>query len=778
MKIPITRETMAQCVSVTLMSAAALASMVALYLAQPTLARMHERAREQRDSLVPDLIERAAAIAASGRRREAQRDLRHALAYARTESERLQAGEAMGHLLRQMAEGGDAKHRIAASGYLRAAVALTDDSATRFRCYRALMDLDVKAQDYDVLMKDGEAARRACSSISEQRETVMWELDQAMGTGRWRHLSKLIAIASRIEGDAEWEDAIALRRAQITARMLRAYLADAPSNIDIDATAFQRTPGIPHGLAGHVGTNVIAMFDANFTNISSSVLDSLSRVSESESDTFSTGAFYEQGCLLYALGQDEAARDCFDSVLLHEDDRFLPDISIIVADICSRNEEHEEALPWIRTFLARFQEPGPPGWKSILERIVERAKRDGHGALAVECMTYCAEQDAIDASFRIDCLVDSAGILQAAHQDDEAVACLRRALALGAVDDQRRAEVLFALAGIHQANSRFAAAKDSIVQYLTEFDYGACTDDALYRLFDIELDSTTNGMAIVETAAAAIAYAPEDPRVQLALMAMGRNLEAVGLSAAAAQQYNKAGLLHYLRAGGATDGTTEIQHEFAVEAVSGNARCLLAGRCYGEAEQLLRTLCNQLPEGKLRSAAALAWADSAFEQGQFAEARRRLQLVRDTDMAPAERCRLLVRRASLADVPAAGTSAVSSRVLATLDSLATGAPEGAVTDAYRDLFRQYAERSDESNMRATLERAISIGGVDRRVIDMMLHDVSRMTLVSQGPSAFVQSVSEFGKQTGTTLPAEDPLLRLAELATQLNASRETVAEVL
>jgi len=147
-------------------------------------------------------------------------------------------------------------------------------------------------------------------------------------------------------------------------------------------------------------------------------------------------------------------------------------------------------------------------------------------------------------------------------------------------------------------------------------------------------------------------------------------------------------------------------------------------------------------------------------------------------MAPAERCRLLVRRASLADVPAAGTSAVSSRVLATLDSLATGAPEGAVTDAYRDLFRQYAERSDESNMRATLERAISIGGVDRRVIDMMLHDVSRMTLVSQGPSAFVQSVSEFGKQTGTTLPAEDPLLRLAELATQLNASRETVAEVL
>jgi tetratricopeptide (TPR) repeat protein len=752
MKKPIMREIVAQCIAVTLMSAAALASMMAIYVAQPTLVRMHERAREQRDCLVPDLIKRAAGSAADGRCGEAQHDLRQALAYADSDSEILQAGEAMGHLLVQMAAEGDAKHRIAASGYLHAVLALTDDGATHFRCYRAMMDLDVMAQDYDGLMQDGKAARMACSTLAEVREPVMCELDHLMGTGRWQHVDKLIAIARRLDGDAEWDDAIELHRARNVASVLRAYRAAAPADTDINTPAYQK--------------------------LCSDVLDQFNRLRESECVTVVTAAFYEQGCLQYALGQDEAARDCFDWVLEHEDARYLSGISIMVADICSRNGENTEALPWLKAFLARFEAPGPQGWQSILKRVIERAKREDHGEFAVECMTYCAEQEAIDASFRIDCLVDSAEILQAAQHDAGAIACLKWALTLGPVDEERRAKVLFALADMHQANSRFAAATQAFVQYLTEFDYGAYTDDALYRLFDIELDASTNGMAIVEAAAAAIAYAPEDPRVLSALMSMGRNLEAMGLSAAAAQQYNKAGLLHFLRVGGATGGSTEVQDEFAVEAVSGNARCLLAERCYGDAEQLLRTLCNQLTEGKLRSAAALAWADAAFDQGQFAEARRRLQLVRDTDMDPAERWRLLVRRASLADVPAEGTSAVSSRVLGTLDELAADAPAEVVTDAYRDLFRQYAEQSDESNMRATFKRAISVDGVDPRVLDVMRHDVSRMALLSQGTSAFVQCVSEFVRQTVTTLPAEDPLFRLAELATQLNASRETVAEVL
>ncbi len=778
MKTRITREIIAQCVSVALMSAAALVSMVGIYIAQPTLARIHERSREQSDRVVPDLITRAARLAASGRCNAAQRDLRRALAYARNDAERTQVGEAMGQLLRQMAVAGDAKQRLASAGYLRASIAITDDIAVRSRCYKALMELDVLAQDYDALLKDGEAARMACTNMYERRETVIWELDKVMEAGRWEHVAMLIAIAGRIDGDAEWDDAVALRRAQIGSRVLRAHQADAPRELDIDVTACRKTPGIPHGLAGHVGTNIVAMLDGNFTNICSSVLERLSRVTESESIAIASTAYYEQGCLLYTLGLYGAARDCFDEVLLHEDSRFLPNISIMVADICSRNRTHEEALSWIRTFLARFEEPGPQGWRSILERIAGRAKRDGRGAFAVECLTYCAEQAVIDASFRIECLLESARILHAARHDDEAIARLKQALALGPVNEQNRSSVLFLLADIHQANSRSDDARNSIVQYLREFDYGTYTYDALYRLFDIEAEASTNAIAIVETAAAAIAYEPDDTRVQSALMAMGRNLEAMGLPDAAAEQYNKAGLLHYLRAGGATSGTAQIQDAFAVEAVNGNARCLLASRFYGEAEQMLRTLCNQLPDGKLRSAAALAWADAAFEQRQFAEAKRRLQLVRDADMAPAERCHLLVRRASFADSPAAGTNAAPARVLSTLDALAAEAPTDVVIEAYQSLFRQYAARQDERNMRATLERVARIDGVDPRVIDMMLHDISRMALVSQGTSGFVQCVSELGRQAGTKRTADNSLYRLAELATQLNASHETACEAL
>ncbi len=684
-------------------------------------------ARRASEQVPYERLARAQEAARIGKKDDARRLFRGALDAAVTSVARRDAALAYAEFLyRESATDTD---RIVARQYARSVAGSDTRPAARLRALRLLADIEGAFTNVAQVLA---ITREALPWVAEPDGRADWLLtafQTVLDHGAYADAAPLLAELTTLPLDTRRASAVELAKARLAHRSATDDVwAQARAAAHLERTHVLRSSWADEADAAY--QRVLATGDV----------------------TLRGEAAFRRAELLLQIGRPDQALAQLERMAREElrwrEDKMW-DLTIRLAEIQGQAARAAELLsafvrrfPWNDVPRARFL--------SLLRQMADRGYREAALDYADRYLRMPAAREVRPAL-----LLWAAETAETNGEPQRAEAYYRELWQLRPEETYARAAAC-ALARRAQARGCPDEASAIFSDFLARFPHAEKKGEMLLLLYENERRRPLSWLTRVNIALAAAQDIPEDPRVCDVLLDLARWLEDIGLYAMALQYYQKVPLLGYTAEGGEKPQSDPQVLHVIHRALLGSARCYLRMGERLKADHLFRELCSEREAGLVRSEAACHWTFMAIHAGQQAEARRRLALVHESDLAPELRARLRAETAllDLATAPQPDDAALQ-RFFEALSSLHAEEQRQWVVRAYRTCLDRLEALRAVENAKTFLEQAAHSPYASLLPMTEFYCRVARLILEESGLdalAAYMRQVSPAFKRLGVLKP--------------------------
>ncbi len=690
------------------------------------------------------------------------RYLRLAFDNAREPDTRNEASLVMGEYVLARARQDPTHHAIAARQYLWAVLDVETRPENCIRAYKALIAANYLMKDFNGLQDACKKALELITDNDERSRILLLQIDLCLEKGTWTELQQLLAQAGPLRNNPLWHNEFTLRETMGNEQvLLRNNWFDEwkedKSRLASESNPLKDAADADKALRAALLEQTLLQFQD---------------MAESGPALLAAEAFFRTGRLYFHEGLYERARIAFGDFLRLEPVIHQADTLLMMTKTARKLGRMPEAEEMISTFLLQF--PWGTAAENEFIAVVDEAILQGRLEQALKMIENYSRLPTAKSTLS-ELLCKAGELATSLGRYEQATDYFERVVTLDTRNDLVVTAML-ALVNIKLELNDLDDAREWLLTYLNRFPFEVKQGDALFALIDIDVRCHAAMADILNVAVTAVNECPEDPRTGAALTLVARELEDTGLFALAAEQYNKAVLLHYVQK---TNNPEQADDAAAFRAMLGNARCLmkLPDRRH-EAGQILRKLCSDTAPGPLRSEALYLWANLALSQDQRTEARRRFLLIGEDESSPETRARASVQLALLDLEDSGDTGEAVARIETALNDLDPSARPEIARSAWQEAFDLLARLRDVDGMQRVFGEAVKNGGLDPEVLSTLNYRLGSMILAEKGVPEFVARME---KNNGVLLanklePSAD-ILDLIERARNIETQKTTVGKL-
>lgn len=653
---------------------------------------------------------------------EAFKCLQIAIKKAETREAKSEAGLAMGRLLATYARQEPKPYALMAKQYLEAVLDIEQRPDARLQACFELINAAYLLKDTETIAKVSDEALEMVKNKDDKARILLVRMEVFLEKGSWSDMQKLLAMCEPYRSDSRWQYEFAMKKAIANEQTLMR-----------DDWFQDRLESVEDGRDMGPGTEMTDP-DSMRSDLFKKTVGQFVTLVNSGIELLATESLFRIARLYFQEGQYGQAEKFFEKFLAHEPTGYQAETLLMMTTIARKQGRMEEAEEMIATFLSNFSwnETATQEFLQIINEGIDNGRFEQTLDLIEKYVNLpLAQPELSELLYKAGQL---AGILE---QYDRAEEHFKKVIARNDRNDLI-VNAMLGLAEIHFKRNDAEGARHWLLAYLNRFPYDMRHNDALFDLLDLSLKKEANVAEIIHIAITAANECPEDSRTIGALLLAAKKLEAIGLHDLAEKQYNKIALLHFIgKSDNQSIGIDKAKGSLILQAILGNARCLIKAGKRENANYLLRKLCHSFQPGELHSEAAYLWALLAMDDEQRVEAIRRLKLINE-QTAPSEMAtRATIERKGLEMTDQYSREAIITMVkkLAKLSSEEHGE---FIRETFMACFNQLSQRRDIENMQKIFNIAFNVDIAEEFPWQELILRIGRVILEDRGIGPFIE----------------------------------------